>query len=117
MSLLGLLGQTADLFRPTTSPDGFGDAARLTYPDSPNQTVRCRLQLSSGFELTEGREVAVGQAKLFLPPDAVVDEKTRARVDGQTFNVTAVYPVRTPTALHHYECQVETYSGEVPSRG
>lgn len=117
MSLTSLLGQTAELFRPTTETDGFGDQSRLVYPPTPSQTVKSRLQLSSGFELTDAREVAIGQAKLFLPPDAVVDETTRVRVDGKTFNVTSVYPVHTPTGLHHFECQVETYSGEVTSRG
>lgn len=117
MSLASLLGQTAELFNPTEGTDGFGDASRLVYPTSPSQTVRARLQLSSGFELTEGREVAVGQARLFLDPGAAVTETTRVRVAGKTFNVTTVYPVQTPSGLHHYECQVETYSGEVPSRG
>lgn len=117
MSLLAMLGQAAEIFRPTASPDGFGDA-RSRWPtnwqDSPAQTTKCRLQQSSGYENTNSRDVSVGQWKLFLPRSAPVTERDRVRVDGKLFEVVTVYPVHQRSGLHHYECDLVTYSGEVP---
>jgi hypothetical protein len=112
-----LLSQPCELTNPTSGTDGFGDA-RATWPSSPTWTGLSRLQLSSGYERTDQRDVSIGQWKLFLPPDAPVTERSRVRVDGKDFVVTIVYPVHSPRAgLHHFECTVETYSGEVPNRG
>lgn len=117
MTLPEMLGQTAEIFRPTTSSDGFSDA-RSRWPSNwettPDQTKPCRLQWSSGYERTDNRKVAVGQWKLFLAADAVIDERDRVRVDGKYFEVVTVYPVHEPEGLHHYECDLATYSGEVP---
>lgn len=112
-----MLGQTARLYRPTASPDGFGDS-RLRWPSNwqttPAQTVSCRLQWTSGYELRDGKNVAVGQWKLFLPPAAAVSEKDRVGVDSKLFEIEGVYPVYAGPALHHYECTLTTFSGEVP---
>lgn len=117
MSLQKLLGQTAEIFRPTTSADGFGDA-RSRWPanweTAPSQTVKCRLQQSSGYERTDNRNAAVTQWRLFLPVNATVSERDRIRVDGKLFEIVTVYPAHRPSGLHHYECDLTTYSGEVP---
>ena len=118
MSLQRLLGQTAEIFRPTTSGDGFGDTRSrwpTSWATSPTQTTKCRLQQGSGYENTETRNVAVGQWWIFLPKTAVIGEKDRVRVDGKIVEVVTVYPVHQPSGLHHYECDLVTYSGEVPS--
>lgn len=117
VSLRRLLGQTAEIFRPTASLDGFGDA-RSQWPtnwdQTPAQTTKCRLQQSSGYERTDNRNLAVGQWRLFLPPDVTVSERDRVRVDGKLFEIATVYPVHQPSGLHHYECDLDTYSGTVP---
>lgn len=117
MSLQRLLGQTAEVFRPTASSDGFGDA-RSRWPanweTSPAQTVKCRLQWSSGYENTDNRDVAVGQWTVYLPQSVTISERDRVRVDGKMFEVVTVYPVNQPAGLHHYKCGLSTYSGEVP---
>lgn len=117
MSLRRLLGQTAEVFQPTASLDGFGDA-RSQWPanwaETPTATTRCRLQWSSGYERTDARNVSVGQWRLFLPPDVMINERDRVRVDGKFFEVASVYPVHQPSGLHHYECDLDTYSGTVP---
>ena len=115
-TLARLLGQTAAIFRPVKAPDGFGDR-RDQWPTSPAQTVKCRLQQVSGTEVTEGRDLAVGQWRVYLPPTAVISEKDRVRIDGKTFEVVTVYPVHSPAGLHHYRCELETFSGEVPASG
>ncbi|HYF71338.1 MAG TPA: head-tail adaptor protein [Nocardioides sp.] len=116
MSLRAMLGQTAEIFRPTKAPDGFGDR-RKVWPDEPTQTVPCRLQLLSGTEATEGRDLSIGQWRVYLPPNAVISEHDRVHVDGKKFEVVTVYPVHNRTRLHHYRCDLATYSGEVPASG
>lgn len=118
MSLQRLLGQTAEIFRPATSADGFRDARKrwpTNWATTPSQTVKCRLQQSSGYENTENRDVAVGQWRLYLDKDAVISERDRVKVDGRFFELVTVYPAHQPSGLHHYECDLTTYSGEVPS--
>lgn len=110
-----LLGQTCQILRAATATNGFGtkNAAKTwpaTGPEHP-----CRLQLASGTEDTDLRNVSIGQWKLFLLPDADVTEKDRVLCDGKTFEVVSVYPVNRPRGLHHFEVTLETFSGGVPS--
>lgn len=116
MSLARMLGQTAEIFRPTKTADGFGDP-RDQWPTTPSQSVKCRLQQVSGTEDTDGRDLAVGQWRVYLPDTAVISEKDRVRVDGKTFEVVTVYPVHQPSGLHHFRCDLQTFSGEVPADG
>jgi hypothetical protein len=116
MSLTRMLGQTAEIFRPAKVEDGFGDR-RDQWPTSPAQTVKCRLQLLTGTEVTDGRDLSVGQWRVYLPPTAAITEHDRLRIDGKTFEIVTVYPVHSPTGLHHYRCDLTTFSGEVPASG
>ncbi len=110
-----LLGQTGQLLKATTSANGLGTAnAQKTWPETGPE-YPCRPQLASGTENTDLKNVALGQWKLFLLPDADVTEKDRVTCDGKTFEVVSVYPVNRPQGLHHFEVTLETFSGGVPS--
>jgi hypothetical protein len=110
-----LLGQTCQILRATTTTNGFGTkGASKAWPATGPEHL-CRLQLASGTENTDLRNVALGQWKLFLLPDADVSEKYRVVCEGKTFEVISVYPVNSPQGLHHFEVTLETFSGGVPS--
>lgn len=105
-----MLGQTCQIFKPAKATDGFGDP-RDQWPTTAASTVACRLQLASGREDTNGKDVALGTWKLFLPPAAVINEHDRVRVDGRWFEVESVYPVHAPRVLHHFEVSLTTSNG------
>lgn len=113
--MLELMGQTCQILTAGTKTNGFGTTTAKDWANPAKATHPCRLQLSQGTEDVDGREVAIATGKLFLPPDAVVDTHKRAQVDGMTLEVVSVYPVHEPQGLHHYEVQVRTFSGGVPS--
>lgn len=111
-----LLGQTGQLLKPTAATSGFGTkAGTKTWPETGPE-YPCRLQLAGGTENTDLKNVAIGQWKLFLPPEVPASEKDRWRMsDGRTFEIVSVYPVHRPQGLHHLEVTLETFSGGVPS--
>lgn len=110
-----LLGQKGQLLKATAAVSGFGTAnGKKTWPATGPEHP-CRLQLASGTENTDLRNVSIGQWKLFLLPDVPASEKDRWRMDdGRMFEIVSVYPVHRPSGLHHLELTLETFSGEVP---
>jgi hypothetical protein len=111
-----LLSQSGQLLKATTAANGFGTAnAQKTWPATGPEHP-CRLQLASGTENTDLRNVAIQQWKLFLLPDVNASEKDRWRMsDGRTFDIVSVYPVHDSAGLHHLELTLEAFSGGVPS--
>lgn len=109
-----LLGQTGEILTPTKKANGFGTPVD-DWTTPAIQALPCRLQHVSGAENNDGRDLSIGQWKVFFPPEAVIDEHRRVRVDGKTFEVVTVYPVHTPRGLHHFEVELTTFSGGVPS--
>lgn len=115
MSLLSLLNQGVEVFVPTFVSSGFGDATKRTYSSTPTWTGRGRLTLTSGLERTDLRDVTLETWTLDLAPSAPVDHTCIVRVDDRWYEVRAVYPARGRTsAIHHFVCQVEAYSGHLP---
>jgi hypothetical protein len=112
--LANLLGQACTILSPGTATNGFGTTVD-SWASPTTQTTKCRLQLVSGVERTDLRDVSIGRYRLFLPAGVTITEHDRVQVDGKTYEVINVYPVQRPQGLHHYQCDVETYSGEVPS--
>ncbi|RSM73455.1 hypothetical protein DMH04_41320 [Kibdelosporangium aridum] len=114
--LTRLLTQAAEIFRPTKTTDRHRNQ-QDQWPATPTATYPCRLQLVTGTEDSDGRDLSIGQWKLYLPADAVISDKDRVRVGTEVFEVTAVYPVESPRvgAAHHLQCTLTTYSGGVAS--
>lgn len=118
MSLPYLLGQTCDLFAPTKVSDGFGDP-RDEWPAQPTRVgAPCRLQLRTGRENVSGRDLSIQRWQLYLLAEEEIDEHYRVRFqDGRMFEVRNVYLVYTPQGAHHHECELEVFSGAVPTNG
>jgi hypothetical protein len=117
--LSSLLSQTGAILRPAKRASGFGTAVLVDDWTNPTTTpARYRMWQVGGTERTDLRDIAIGQWRLMLFPDALISEKDRFVSDtGDTFEVITVYPAHTPGGRHHIECDLVTFSGKAPRDG
>ena len=102
MSYTSLLIDTCTTQRYTEGAEDAYGAPVLTWADNLTDTA-CRLQATTGIELTIGAEVVVADYKLFLG-DVNITEQDRVVKDSITYEVLLVSNRQDGITSHHKEC-------------
>ncbi len=112
MSVAGLLGQSATIYRQSpgqtvasvlVTSDAEGNPLETETTTTSSVAVRCRLEPFSGSELPAGAPLQEGLFHLLLLPDAPIDGSDRVEVEGRSYEVVgppAVWPDRSGDAHH-----------------
>lgn len=106
MSFEDFLNQSGALERFTEgAADGYGHKPKTWAPLA--SAVPCRLSgLSKGQEFKVGSETVLSTHVLFLEPRDVT-ERDRWVLEGRTYNILLVRPIREVSGVHHLELDLE----------
>lgn len=92
MALIDLLVDTCDIYKYTSSPDGYGQPEKNWSVDSSNNP--CRLSKPKITEVQRDLQIVLVDEALFLKDTVDVTERDRVVVSGITYEVLSVSTYR-----------------------
>lgn len=115
MSVTGLMNQTGTIYRPTQTPDAYGDLP-TTFESAGSTKLRITPPVGPDVDLGPGVQPAKEPVVFFPAASGVLDrdvvEITAGPGTGKLWRILAPVEVGAMgPAVHHVEAQLEPYTG------